>query len=70
MSNVKIEDREVTKVFGKNPQLALKLLNEGKSKKDNLKETGINKASFQVRAGEIFVITGLSGGGNSTLSGC
>ena len=71
MSDPKIEVREVTKIFGKNPQLAMKLLNEGKSKKEILKETGmtvgVNKASFKVREGEIFVIMGLSGSGKSTL---
>lgn len=71
MSDPKIEVREVTKIFGKNPQLAMKLLNEGKSKKEILKETGmtvgVNKASFKVREGEIFVIMGLSGSGKSKI---
>lgn len=71
MDDIKIEVRNVTKVFGKNPQLGLKLLNEGKSKKEILEKTGmtvgVNKASFEVKAGEIFVIMGLSGSGKSTL---
>lgn len=71
MSDVKIEVRDVTKIFGKNPQIGLKLLNEGKSKKEILEQTGmtvgVNKASFKVHAGEIFVIMGLSGSGKSTL---
>lgn len=71
MNDIKIEVQNVTKIFGKNPQLGLKLLNEGKSKKEILEKTGmtvgVNKASFEVRAGEIFVIMGLSGSGKSTL---
>lgn len=71
MNDIKIEVRNVTKIFGKNPQLGLKLLNEGKSKKEILEKTGmtvgVNKASFEVKAGEIFVIMGLSGSGKSTL---
>ncbi len=55
----------VTKVFGKNPQRAVALLKEGKSKTEILKETGMNvgvkKATFEVYTGEIFVIMGLSG---------
>lgn len=71
MNDIKIEVRNVTKIFGKNPQLGLKLLNEGKNKKEILEKTGmtvgVNKASFEVKAGEIFVIMGLSGSGKSTL---
>ncbi|GGB51582.1 betaine/proline/choline family ABC transporter ATP-binding protein [Virgibacillus dakarensis] len=66
-----IEVKNLTKVFGKNQKQALKLLDEGKSKEAILKETGstvgVNKASFSVEAGEIFVIMGLSGSGKSTL---
>ncbi|HEL8258606.1 TPA: glycine betaine/L-proline ABC transporter ATP-binding protein, partial [Listeria monocytogenes] len=47
------------------------LLSQGKSKTEILKETGatigVNKASFSVEEGEIFVIMGLSGSGKSTL---
>lgn len=50
---------------------ASSLLSQGKSKTDILKETGatigVNKASFSVEEGEIFVIMGLSGSGKSTL---
>ncbi|MFC3040684.1 glycine betaine/L-proline ABC transporter ATP-binding protein [Virgibacillus xinjiangensis] len=66
-----IEVKDLTKVFGKNPKNALKLLDEGKNKEEILKETGntvgVNRASFSVEAGEIFVIMGLSGSGKSTL---
>jgi glycine betaine/proline transport system ATP-binding protein len=66
-----IEVKDLTKVFGKNSKQALKLLEEGQSKEAILKETGctvgVNRASFSVEAGEIFVIMGLSGSGKSTL---
>jgi glycine betaine/proline transport system ATP-binding protein len=68
---VKIQVKNITKVFGKHPKKALQLLNEGKSKKEILEKTGstvgVNKASFEVYSGEIFVIMGLSGSGKSTL---
>jgi len=66
-----IEIKNLTKIFGKNTKEALKLLNEGKSKEEILKKTGctvgVNRASFSVEPGEIFVIMGLSGSGKSTL---
>ncbi|WP_298831046.1 glycine betaine/L-proline ABC transporter ATP-binding protein [uncultured Planococcus sp.] len=66
-----IEVEGLSKVFGKNTKQALKLLSEGKSKEEILKLTGstvgVNRASFSVEAGEIFVIMGLSGSGKSTL---
>ena len=61
----------LSKVFGKNAKQALKLLEAGKTKEEILKQTGstvgVNRASFEVEAGEIFVIMGLSGSGKSTL---
>ncbi|MBC1482926.1 glycine betaine/L-proline ABC transporter ATP-binding protein [Listeria sp. FSL L7-1485] len=69
MSKIKVE--ELTKIFGKKASKASSLLSQGKSKTDILKETGatigVNKASFRVEEGEIFVIMGLSGSGKSTL---
>jgi glycine betaine/proline transport system ATP-binding protein len=66
-----IEVKDLTKVFGKNSKQAMKLLEQGQSKEAILKETGctvgVNRASFSVEAGEIFVIMGLSGSGKSTL---
>ena len=66
-----IEVKDLTKVFGKNDKQAMKLLEQGQSKEPILKETGctvgVNRASFSVEAGEIFVIMGLSGSGKSTL---
>ncbi|MFV8830309.1 quaternary amine ABC transporter ATP-binding protein [Alkalihalobacterium sp. APHAB7] len=69
MSKIKVEG--LTKIFGKKPKRALDMLNQQKSKDEILKETnmtvGVNKASFEVEHGEIFVIMGLSGSGKSTL---
>lgn len=66
-----IEAKNLTKVFGKNPKQAIGLLEEGLSKEEILKKTGstvgVNRASFTVEPGEIFVIMGLSGSGKSTL---
>jgi glycine betaine/proline transport system ATP-binding protein len=68
---VKITVREVSKIFGKNTKKAVQLLKQGKTKQAILKETGstvgVNRASFDVYSGEIFVIMGLSGSGKSTL---
>ncbi|WP_445488643.1 glycine betaine/L-proline ABC transporter ATP-binding protein ProV [Niallia sp. 03133] len=68
---VKVKIEDVTKIFGKNSKKAITLLNNGSSKGEILKKTGstvgVNKASFEVKAGEIFVIMGLSGSGKSTL---
>jgi glycine betaine/proline transport system ATP-binding protein len=67
----KVEVKNVTKVFGKSPKNAIKLLKEGYSKKEILEKTGstigVNSASFEIYPGEIFVVMGLSGSGKSTL---
>ena len=67
----KIEVRDLTKIFGKHPKQGVRLLKDGKSKDEILKETGmtvgVNRVSFDVEAGEVFVIMGLSGSGKSTL---
>lgn len=66
-----IEVKDLSKVFGKNVRQSLNMLDEGKSKEEILKQTGdtvgVNRASFEVNQGEIFVIMGLSGSGKSTL---
>lgn len=68
---IKIDVKNVTKIFGKHPKKALQFLSEGKTKQEILKATGatvgVNQANFQVFDGEIFVIMGLSGSGKSTL---
>ena len=67
----KFEVKNLTKVFGKNSTKALSLLDDKLSKSEILKQTGatvgVNKVSFDVEEGEIFVIMGLSGSGKSTL---
>ncbi|EST53747.1 glycine/betaine ABC transporter ATP-binding protein [Brevibacillus panacihumi W25] len=67
----KIQVEKLTKIFGRQPQRALQALQQGKGKQEIHKETGltvgVNQASFEVQAGEIFVIMGLSGSGKSTL---
>lgn len=69
-----IEVKDLTLIFGKNKSQALKMLNEGKTKTEILDKTkctvGVNKASFQIKTGEVFVIMGLSGSGKSTLLRC
>ncbi|MCM3388723.1 quaternary amine ABC transporter ATP-binding protein [Ureibacillus chungkukjangi] len=69
MTKIKVEN--VTKIFGKHINSALKLVEQKKNKTEILKQTGatigVNDASFSVNEGEIFVIMGLSGSGKSTL---
>ncbi|KGX85269.1 quaternary amine ABC transporter ATP-binding protein [Pontibacillus litoralis] len=69
MPVIKVEN--LSKIFGKHPAQAQKLLDEGFKKEEILKKTGntvgVNRATFEVEPGEIFVIMGLSGSGKSTL---
>ncbi|KQY16420.1 proline/glycine betaine ABC transporter ATP-binding protein [Rhizobium sp. Root73] len=68
---VKISIRNVFKVFGERPEKALEHLKSGKTKSEIHASTGcslgVNNASFDIHAGEIFVIMGLSGSGKSTM---
>jgi glycine betaine/proline transport system ATP-binding protein len=68
---IKIKVADVTKIFGSHPKQALKMLREGSDKESIHSKTGmtvgVNHASFEIRAGEIFVIMGLSGSGKSTM---
>jgi len=70
----KIAVKDLTLIFGKNKSAALKLLEQGKTKAEVLEKTGctigVNKASFEIKTGEVFVIMGLSGSGKSTLLRC
>lgn len=70
-ASTKISLNNIYKVFGEHPKKALALLRAGKSKSEIHAATGcsigVNDASFDIRAGEIFVIMGLSGSGKSTL---
>lgn len=66
-----VEAKNLSKVFGKNINQSIKMLDQGMTKEAILKKTGntvgVNRASFSVEEGEIFVIMGLSGSGKSTL---
>lgn len=71
---IKIKVEDLILIFGKNKEKALRLLKEGKSKKEILETTqctvGVNRANFEIYEGEFFVIMGLSGSGKSTLLRC
>jgi glycine betaine/proline transport system ATP-binding protein len=66
--------QNLSKIFGARPRKILEELDEGFNKQAVMKETqhviGVHGASFEVEAGEIFVIIGLSGSGKSTLIRC
>ena len=74
MGEIKISVKNLYKIFGKKPNRAQRLIEQGLSKDEILKKTGltvgINNVSFDVKDGEIFVIMGLSGSGKSTLVRC
>ncbi|WP_372741682.1 glycine betaine/L-proline ABC transporter ATP-binding protein [Neptunomonas sp.] len=61
----------VFKVFGEQPEVAMKMLRDGSGKDEIFEKTGqtvgVFDASFTVKKGEIFVIMGLSGSGKSTM---
>jgi glycine betaine/proline transport system ATP-binding protein len=70
-ASTKISLKNVYKIFGERPDKALDMVRAGKTKQEIHAATGcsvgVNDASFDIRAGEIFVIMGLSGSGKSTL---
>ena len=69
--SVKLEVKNLYKIFGENPAKALSLLDQGVNKDDIFAQTGqtvgVKDASFSINEGEIFVIMGLSGSGKSTM---
>jgi glycine betaine/proline transport system ATP-binding protein len=64
-----LEARHLFKVFGRNPNQAVRRLKSGESRTDVLDAgtAAVIDASFTVNKGEIFVIMGLSGSGKSTI---
>lgn len=68
---VEIDVKNVSKIFGRQVEKAEKLIAQGLSKEEILKKTGatvgVDRVSFQIEKGEIFVIMGLSGSGKSTV---
>ena len=66
-----VEFRNVDIIFGKDPEQAIKLLDEGKDRDAILEQTGnvlgAADASIAIDEGEICVLMGLSGSGKSTL---
>lgn len=70
-TEAKVVVRNLHKVFGNKPEVALQMLKDGFHKDEILKRSGqvvgVQDASFEINKGEIFVIMGLSGSGKSTL---
>jgi glycine betaine/proline transport system ATP-binding protein len=71
MSDLKISVKNLYKIFGTHTAPAQNMLNEGFSKDEVFAKTGhvvgVNRVSFDVNQGEIYVLMGLSGSGKSTL---
>jgi glycine betaine/proline transport system ATP-binding protein len=72
MSLIQIQDLDV--VFSNSPKPALDLLDQGLSRDEIFKQTGlivgVEKANLTVERGEICVLMGLSGSGKSSLLRC
>jgi len=69
--NTTVEFQKVDIIFGKEPQKALALLDQGATRDEILAQTntvvGVAGASLTIEEGEICVLMGLSGSGKSTL---
>ncbi len=70
-TEAKVVVKNLYKVFGNKPDVAMQMLYDGKHKDEVLRQTGqvvgVLDASFEINKGEIFVLMGLSGSGKSTL---
>ncbi len=68
---IKLEVKNLYKIFGEHPQRAFKYIEKGLSKEQILEKTGLSlgvkDATLAIEEGEIFVIMGLSGSGKSTM---
>ena len=71
MTRAAVEFDKVSIVFGDNPQRALPLMDQGKTRQEVQQATGqvlgVHDCSLTVAEGEILVLMGLSGSGKSTL---
>lgn len=71
---VMIRVENLSKIYGRRPEEAMMLLEQGFDKEEVQNRTsnnvGLHDVSFDVMEGEIFVLMGLSGSGKSTLERC
>lgn len=71
---IRVEARDVSKIFGGDPGKGIELMEKGLSKDEILEGSGqtigVYGADFSIREGETFVLMGLSGSGKSTLIRC
>ena len=71
MSELKVQIKNLYKIFGKNPKKVLPQVKSGLGKPELLDQTGhvlgINNVSLDIPAKQIQVVMGLSGSGKSTL---
>lgn len=70
----KIVIKGISKLFGRSPTEALRLLAAGATKEEVQRRTGttvgVYDVNLTINAGEVFVVMGLSGSGKSTLLRC